>query len=372
MRSYFFTIVLFFYLLYNTNDIYLEGDYMIRYSRSDIVEVDRLTQGTSAAFIGLNTKTGKKGIYKENGCMLGITNEDIREKLASDILKYMNISCADIDLVYDESLQQNACFSNYIIQDNEQLITPNVHNMEENDSDKIEGYCKAYVNSVKQLTDDETVIQACRKNFLKYTYMCCILDSYDLKSDNLPIVYNTSTKQYKPSPWFDFGTAFAPNSDKRSSFFADMHTDEVMETLFKNHYEDIKDIANKVHTFLTPENLNILFSKDYLLDSLESTQIQDIRTQIESQIQKSKHLEHKITNSTPNKFKTFISGLKGKLKFLLTKQKTLPQTIISSSVPNKDNTEDNNNFSYELSQLTNAEPTNVASKSKDFSEPEIL
>lgn len=338
---------------------------MKRYNRNDIVEIGRLTQGTSAAFIGLNTKTGRKGIYKENGCILGVSNDDVREKLASDMLKALDIDSANIDLVYDDELEENACFSNYVIEENEELVTPIAKGIDDESDDKIESFFAGYIEGVKQFSSDENLLKACRQNFYNYTYMCCIMDSYDLKTDNLPLVHNKDDNSYRPSPWFDFGTAFDTQAGQRSSFFTQMSTGEVMETLFENHYEDIKDISTKVHKTLTSEKLNELFSSDYLVETLDSSELSNMQARINLLLAKSKELEQRITN--PSKFKLFISNLKTKLSNIFKSKQKLPEANTTPYI----STSETKTFSENLSKLTNDTPEDVEHKPQDHTPPEL-
>lgn len=293
---------------------------MQRFKSQDIVEIGRLHSGTSAQFIGYNTRTNKKGIYKENGCILGIDNDDIREKLSSDILRTLEIPCADIDLVYDEQNNRNSYFSNYIIEDNEELIVPDTSGLEGSSKDPIDNLYERYIGGVRKLTTDEQALASARKNFYSYTYMCCILDSYDIKPDNLPLVHNKETSALYPAPWFDFGTAFC--KDHKSAPIYEMSTDKMMESLFKNHYEDIKEVVGKVNTTLTQDKLNELFSNEYLIETFSEGEIKKIRSRLDSQIAKSKGLEI-ITSKgrSPNKFKSFILSIKSKLGNIFNKDK---------------------------------------------------
>lgn len=311
---------------------------MERFNREDITKVDEIHEGTAAAFIGLNTKTGRKGIYKENGCMIGISNEDIREKLASEIIHAVGIDCADIDLVYDENSQQNACFSNYIIADDEKLVTPLVEHTNDSSENRIESYFNDYANGIKQLDSDENLIKACKKNYYNYTYMCCLIDCYDLKADNLPLVYNKSTGKYRPSPWFDFGTAFKPDSIQRQAFFTELSTDEVMENLFKDNYEDIKDIAAKVTFSLTPEKIDEIFNNDYVLKGLDKSEIDRMKARILGQIEKTRKLEllrEQDGKEYPKRIKTFFKNIKDRFSLLFNKSKN-NKSLTSGGDENKE------------------------------------
>lgn len=56
--------------------------------------------------------------------MVGEDNSDVREKMVRELLANLGIDVAKINLVYDETTNQNACFSNYIIADDKVLIEP--------------------------------------------------------------------------------------------------------------------------------------------------------------------------------------------------------------------------------------------------------
>ena len=295
---------------------------MIRYSSNDILEVGRLTSGTSAQFIGYNTKTGRKGIYKENGCVLGIDNDDVREKLSSEILSSLGVDAASIDLVRDEETGQNAYFSNYIIEDNEELVTPDIMGCESEAPNPIDNMCERYIQGVGKLTNDEQFIEAVRKNFYQYTYMCCMLDCYDMKPDNLPLVYNRETNMLSIAPYFDFGTAFFP--EHKSTPIYEMSTDEMLESLFNNNYEDIKDIVHKVNTKLTPEKIIELFGSDYVNETLGQDEIDKIRARFMSQVEKSRDMEfsrEQVNTKHPKGIGMFFRNIKDRISSLLNRGK---------------------------------------------------
>lgn len=322
---------------------------MKRYSSDNIVKIGKLTPGTYATVIGLNTQTGRKGIYKENGYIMGIDNNDIREKLASEILNTVGIKCADIDLVYDEATLESSCFSNYVIEDNEELVTPAVRDINYHGSeDKIEYFFQKYIEGVKEFSTDENLLKDCRKNFYNYTYMSCILDSYDLKAEHLPLVYNQDTNSYKTSPWFDFGTAFYFGN--QNEFFKEMGSREVMSSLFEKHYEDIKDISTTVHTTLTPKKINELFSSNYL-DELDASERIQMQARIMSQIEKSKELEQNLDApklTKIGKFKAFMNEFKNIFNHIFFDAPLLPASKSTYDVPASET-----KFYEKLSELTN-------------------
>ena len=289
---------------------------MIRYKKSDFEEVGRLHSGTSALFIGINKITGKKGVYKENGALLGITNEDVREKMASDILNAINKECAQIDLVYDQENGKTACFSNYIINEDEELIDLYVVNNKNSDN-KVKDFIDSYIECVGNINDDKKFIEQCKKNACERIYMSCILDTYDLKGDNLPIVHNIKTGEYKISPWFDHGTAFVPDAIQKQDFFTTMSSEEVLNNLFSNYYNEIKDIANVVNDKLDRESIDRILFKDYVRETFLTSEVDEIKNRLSSQIQLSNDLLEKYTNRDEyikvNKISTKIKSFFSKI-----------------------------------------------------------
>ena len=282
---------------------------MQRYKRSDILEVERLHKGTSASFIGINTVTGKKGIYKENGCILCVTNDDVREKLASDILEVAGIPCAKIDLVYDDELNQNACFSNYILEENEIMYEPNKAMTLENSNDMVASWVDSYVEDVKQINSDPKFLDECRKNAYNYILMSCVMDSYDLKPDNLPIVLNEKTGKTRICAWFDNGQAFCDSEDSKQMLFRKMSTDEVLESLFGRHYEYVKDLSKKLDDTFSVEKIDEIFSQEYLTETFSKEELQDIKYRFERRIERASLLRQNEDKKREEKNKEGLTVL---------------------------------------------------------------
>lgn len=257
---------------------------MKRYSKSDFEFIDTLSAGTAAAFLGRNKITGKKGIFKDNGCMLGLDNDDVREKLASQIITEIGQKCAQIDLVYDEELGQNACFSNYILEDDEILIRPvGAHN---NDNDVV-NYIQDYIEDVKKINDDPKFLEDVRKDMCKYIYISCIIDCYDVQNE---IIQNEKTGETKVAPWFDFGVAFNANGYQRKAFFANNTSEVILKKLYDNYFDDIADISENMTNILTSDKIEELFSQDYVVEAFEKDELEEIKKRFEAQIEKSKEL----------------------------------------------------------------------------------
>lgn len=340
---------------------------MERFKKTDIIETGRLQYGTSASFIGINTKTNKKGIYKENGCLLSVTNEDIREKLASDILSTIKVPCAQIDLVYDEDLQQNACFSNYIISDDEMLINPPTITSE--DASNLESFVNSLTLGVQEQTNDSVFALEYKKNLYNKIYLSSLLDSFDLKSANLPYVYNTKTDQYRTCACFDYGVAFVENATQDCQQLSELSSNDVMKYMIKEHYEDIKETVTNVNTILTPENIDLIFSREYLSE-FSPEQLEEIKDRFTKNIELSKELQNEmiLESTTPEKPLNIFQKIKKKFKSIFNKNKLL-ETPNVEETSTAINSNPNNNL--DLSNLVNEVPEyppvkEKESKTKDY------
>ena len=97
---------------------------MYRININELIKVDNVDffrdhDGTSVKYLAYNPHNGRTGILKENGCVLGIENEDLREKLASIILNLCGVKTANIELMQDDN-GKNYCFSYNVLEDKKQ------------------------------------------------------------------------------------------------------------------------------------------------------------------------------------------------------------------------------------------------------------
>lgn len=307
---------------------------MKRYNKSDIEFIDFCNLGTAADFIGRNKITDKKGIYKKNGCMLGVTNEDVREKLASQIISKLEIDCAQIDLVYDIEINKNACFSNYIINDEEEiLVEPTISNVNSKKNDKVENFVENYLLGVAKISNNKEFLKECRDNLYRYIYTSCIIDSYDLKGDNIPIIQNVKTNKFRVCPWFDFGVAFKEDAIQKKQIFSELSSDTILDLLYSNHYDKIKSISDKVNEVFTNEEIEEIFSQDYIQETFQKEELEKIKNRFINQIEKSNKLKEEKSlqlqekkndkNGLVNIFDKLKQRMLG-LKNIFSGQKSLP------------------------------------------------
>lgn len=257
-----------------------------------IPENSIMTKGTSAEFIGVNKLNNRKGIHKQNGCMLGVYHEDVREKLASQIFDMLRIPHADIELIYDDKTKENSCFSYYIINDNEKLESPTPNKYDPESVKSVQNYINNYCESVKSIEGiTEEDIPAIKKNLAQMLYMDCILDHYDRKDDNMELVVDKDTGKYiRTSPWYDYGVAFQRESLQQNGIFQALDNKEVMQQLFENYFDDIQDLHKNVKENITPKYIKELLHQEYCIDTLGDGFTKEIEDNINMRVEQAEKM----------------------------------------------------------------------------------
>lgn len=277
------------------------GDIMQRLNIEDLINIDTsfVKDGCSAMYLATNPYNNKNGILKENGCMLNVTNEDVREKLASTIINICGIDTAEIELCKDKN-GNNYCLSYNVLKENQTHVE--LENKHISETDKEEIWNKYIQNistsiiSLPQITLEE--FQNIKNRILEIHFMDLIIDHYDRKTDNSKIIYDKSTKQYLPPIAYDYGASFNPNSQQKNGIFTYLSNEEVMYFLIKNHYQELSFLINNVRKTLNDNILNLILNqKEYQeLNSNEIyKQIKKRLTQLDN-ILLGQNLENDIEN----------------------------------------------------------------------------
>lgn len=232
------------------------------------ISSDVFLDGTSARFFAMNTLNNKIGVLKENGCMLGIQNEDVREKLASEILIRCGVPAAEIDLFVDND-NNGYCFSYNVLGENEKHIDVDFRYIVDEATlthkEKFTGYMDNYFNAVLLLPGmSKEALGAIKKRILAITLVDCIIDHYDRKPSNMKVIYNQDKNEYQPPIAYDYGTAFEPHALQRNGVFYFCTNEEVMAYLFDVFPNDTTDIATNIINNLDNEYLKLLFQQSYL------------------------------------------------------------------------------------------------------------
>lgn len=236
---------------------------------------DFIKDGTAALYLALNPKNNRTGVLKENGCMLGIYGEDLREKLASELLNLCNIPCADVDLFVDDN-QSQYCFSYNVLKENEQHICLSTNSINVENKSKEEIF-KCYMESISAsiislpgITRQEYL--EIRKRIIELYFFDLIIDHYDRKSDNHKVIYDVTNKKYKAPIAYDYGVAFNPSSVQKNGLFFYLNNEETMNFLLKNYFSELKELIANIRIKLSDKKLTELLS-DPEYKSLNSNEI---------------------------------------------------------------------------------------------------
>lgn len=246
-----------------------------------------IEDGTAAMFLATNPLNNQTGILKENGCMLGITNEDLREKLASIILNLCGVEAANVDLFIDDN-NNKYCFSYNVLQNNQkhiELKTKNP-NITENKEDIFNQYIKGISASIICLPGiTKEQYENIKKRILEIHFMDLIIDHYDRKPDNYKIIYDSNNREYIPPIAYDYGVAFMPDARQKNGIFFYLSNEEVMSYMVKHHFEILKSLIKSIRTNLTDDKLKQILMQDEfqgLNPSLVYSQIKNRINQLEN------------------------------------------------------------------------------------------
>lgn len=238
---------------------------MQRLNINELTNIDTsfVKDGTAAMYLATNPYNNKSGVLKENGCMIGINHEDLREKLASTIINLCGIECADIELCIDDN-GNKYCLSYNVLKEGQKHIELNSHTLSSVDKEEIwKEYIKKISNSIMclpQITLEE--YQKIKTRILEIIFMDLIIDHYDRKVNNSKIIYDTNTKKYLPSIGYDYGSAFNPYSHQKNGIFFYLTNEEVMQFLIKYHCQEIIFLINNVRETLNDNILNSILNQE--------------------------------------------------------------------------------------------------------------
>lgn len=238
---------------------------MQRLNIGELTNIDYsfIKDGTSAMYLATNPHNNRSGILKENGCMLGVDNEDLREKLASTIISICGLDTADIELCIDDNGNKYALSYN-VLKENQKHIALSSFTITSTDKEEIwKEYIRKISNSIMCLPQiNLEQYSDIRKRILELHFMDLIIDHYDRKVDNNKIIYDTNTKKYLPSIGYDYGSAFNPHSHQKNGIFFYLTNEEVMQFLIKFHYNDLQFLINNTRTTLNDNILNLILSQE--------------------------------------------------------------------------------------------------------------
>ncbi|MBQ8205971.1 MAG: hypothetical protein IJZ77_00735 [Bacilli bacterium] len=211
------------------------------------------------------TPHNRTGILKQTGAVLDVEHDDLRTFLATALLKSCGIPCADVDLYIDDA-GKHYWLSYDVLEQNQEHIeliySGNI--LDSVDKEEVFNYYFKHILSSIIVLPGITLEQynLIKKSILEHYFINIIIGNYDDKSDNMKIIYDKDSKQYMPPIGYDYGTSFAPDSLINNGIFGQLLPNEVMYFLIKNHYDDLKEVIDRVTQNLTSEKVIELLSDE--------------------------------------------------------------------------------------------------------------
>jgi hypothetical protein len=254
---------------------------MERQNINQLTDIDEffVVDGTAAMYLATNPINNRTGVLKENGCMIGVCDDDIREKLASQIFNKCDVPCAEIDLFEDDEKNKYA-FSYNVLKENEEHVLIKNDFYPTFDKEDKKKFFLDYINGIRNKLlllpgISKKEIDKIMKRKLSIILMYCLIDNYDLKLENMKIIRNKNTGRFSAPIAYDFGAAFQQGIQKNGLYFY-LTNEEVVQYLFKLFPNEIKTLALNIKENLTKEYVNLLFNQPYL----DGVNIEDIKSDL--------------------------------------------------------------------------------------------
>ena len=209
-------------------------------------------------------------------------DQDIMEYLTCLILKKLNISCVDVELGIDGLSGKNCCLITSFLTD-EADVSYDIYECEvirDKDEDKELDLCFKQVFSKYANLYGFGDIEKLKKDYIRILLGKCLTDNLDSKLENIGLIFNEKTKQYRLPPSFDNGLSF--NSFKSvgipyccvgNQYF---EIPKIIDYIITNYFDYVEDILNSLNSLNNElnsilENLEIpLDKKRYIVNYLKN------------------------------------------------------------------------------------------------------
>lgn len=204
-------------------------------------------------------KTGKTGFYKLNGCMIGGKNEeDLRELLSSRIMDIIGFPHADILLVSDEQ-NGEGCLSMSILNENEHFVEPEAQEKKFKPTNKIDDFINKDLEQISVIQGITSEDLRNRKEYLlKYLFVSALISNTDVKMDNMFMIKNDVTGEFRNPEYYDMGVAFVENRD----FFNGLSSKQIIEQLYELYPTQVVTFGSQIQEKLKRTDIKALLSEE--------------------------------------------------------------------------------------------------------------
>jgi len=217
----------------------------------------------------------RTGFYKLNSSFEN--NPDLRELLASMILKQINVPSADVLLVYDDIDQENGCISMSILRDGEYFLEDGLFeqvDIPENlqSLQGLERFIETDLHRCASKYNFTPELLAERKRFLiEYVFVSAFLGNDDIKTGNCQLIYNQNTGVIRNPEYYDMGMSFegpaTVSQGRRPRYFFNTQEDiDVLQELYEKYPSEIADISKRIEQGLSKPYIETLLNNEAFED----------------------------------------------------------------------------------------------------------
>lgn len=238
---------------------------------------------------------GKTGFYKMNGCMIGAKeDEDLREMLSARVMDKIGFPHADILLASDNE-NGNGCLSINILNENEEFIEPDKNLVKYRQINRIDDFIENDLEEISTISGITSEDLRLRKEYLlKYLLVSALIGNTDIKIDNMFIIKNSETGEFRNPEYYDMAAAFI-DSDCRN-FFLKFSAEQIIEQLYELYPSQIVPFGRNIQEKLNKETIKEVLNDFFDGFSKESGE------QIMNQLFKRVELIERLNSKEKNNF----------------------------------------------------------------------
>ena len=266
---------------------------------------------------------GKTGFYKMNGCMIGAKeDEDLREMLSARVMDKIGFPHADILLASDNE-NGNGCLSINILNENEEFIEPDKNLVKYRQINRIDDFIENDLEEISTISGITSEDLRLRKEYLlKYLLVSALIGNTDIKIDNMFIIKNSETGEFRNPEYYDMAAAFI-DSDCRN-FFLKFSAEQIIEQLYELYPSQIVPFGRNIQEKLNKETIKEVLNDFF--DGFSKKSGEQIMNQLFKRVELIERLNSKEknnflygTNSLHDSSKGTDISLIDKVKHILTR-----------------------------------------------------
>ena len=266
----------------------------IEVSTLDFVRIEPRGKGVAEKF-WVNHDNLRK-LVKINGQN---SDQDLMEKVSSLILKRLGVNVVDVDLGYDKYAKSDCCLVTSFLDDDEvsyDTYTCDVIRRTDQLEELRLCFDQIFTKYSSLTLIDESNLKQLKKDFIRIIFSKCLTDNLDSKLENIGLIFNERTKQYRIPPSYDNGVAFhsyqsigAPYCCIGNQYF---EIPLIINYLLDNYLDDIKDVISNLDD-LVNNDLESLIAP-YVSDNIKKQYIIDFMNGLNNEIKQKLNKERKL------------------------------------------------------------------------------